>query len=237
MATEIRRRPGRRLCPLYALEFRGQTAPSPSTRDEVRMPPQLHARPKCSTRPSEARPAPRLSCLPSVRACARHDGRRLDAAFDQEKAPVAGRRRVLVGADVTFKINSAKLFTAAARVPLLVNRARPCGLLCGRFLGLRRISCWNASGPEGRSLYGRDHSAEPIGTERRATSTIVPYLPCIGRRVGCFPNPASRSALRSCTRTTSIHDHASSRASQRQEIGPALRMFSSGRLMVCRLIP
>ena len=44
--------------------------------------------------------------------------------------------KVLVGADVTFKINGAKLFTAAARVSSLVNRARPCELLCGRPLGV-----------------------------------------------------------------------------------------------------
>jgi hypothetical protein len=70
MATGTRRRPGRQLRPLYALELRGRTARSPSTRDEIRMPPQLHARLKRSTRPSGGHgllPAP----LASVRASAR----------------------------------------------------------------------------------------------------------------------------------------------------------------------
>jgi hypothetical protein len=53
MATGTRRRPERRLCPLCALELQGRTARSPSTRDELRIPPRLHARPKRSTRPSE----------------------------------------------------------------------------------------------------------------------------------------------------------------------------------------
>src|SRR5437899_4469125 len=52
MATGTRRRPGRRLRPLCALELRDRTARLPSTR-EVRMPPQVHARLKRSTRPSE----------------------------------------------------------------------------------------------------------------------------------------------------------------------------------------
>src|SRR5258708_20284440 len=88
MARGTRRRPGRRLRPLYALELRGRAARSPSTR-EVRMPPRLHARPKRSTRPSEATACSRLPRRPVSTASARHDGRRLHAALDKEKAPVA----------------------------------------------------------------------------------------------------------------------------------------------------
>src|SRR5258708_2621420 len=70
------------------LELRGRAARSPSTR-EVRMPPRLHARPKRSTRPSEATACSRLPRRPVSTASARHDGRRLHAALDKEKAPVA----------------------------------------------------------------------------------------------------------------------------------------------------
>src|SRR5258708_14274220 len=53
MTTGTRRRPTSRLCRLYALELRGRTARLPPTRDEVRIPPLVHARPKRSARPPE----------------------------------------------------------------------------------------------------------------------------------------------------------------------------------------
>ena len=65
MAIGTRRRPGRRLRPLYALELRGRT-----TRDEVRMLPQFHARPRRSTRPSGGTACSRLPRPPvSTRVC------------------------------------------------------------------------------------------------------------------------------------------------------------------------
>jgi hypothetical protein len=69
---------------LYALELRGWTARSPSTRDEVRMPPQLHARLKRSTRPSEGTACSQLPCL----QYARLRGRRLYAALDKGEVPM-----------------------------------------------------------------------------------------------------------------------------------------------------
>src|SRR6266700_2339743 len=116
MATGTRRRPGRRLRPLYALALRGRTARSP-TPDEVRMPPQLHARPKRSTRPSEARRALGSFAFPSVRASARHDGRRLHECGiqDSEALVQAGAPLVEIGDPFNLKV-VADLSTDATQI-------------------------------------------------------------------------------------------------------------------------
>ncbi len=127
MATGTRCRPGRRLRPLYALELRGRTARSPSTR-EVRMPPQLHARPKRSTRPSEGMVCSRA--FPSVRASARHDGQRLHECGiqDREALVKAGALLVEIGDQLNLEVSPI----SCRRMPRRSRRVPRCGRWVGR---------------------------------------------------------------------------------------------------------
>ena len=126
MATGTRCRPGRRLRLLYALELRGRTARSPSTR-EVRMPPQLHARPKRSTRPSEGMVCSRA--FPSVRASARHDGQRLHECGiqDREALVKAGRCWLRSAINSTFRLSPI----SCRRMPRRSRRVPRCGRWVG----------------------------------------------------------------------------------------------------------
>src|SRR5438093_5223282 len=119
MATGTRRRPRRRFRPLYSLELCGRTARSPSTRDEVRMPSQLHARPKRSTRPSEARRALGSFAFPSVRASARQDGRRRlheCGIKDSEALVQAGAPLVEIGDPFNLEVVADILSTDAPQI-------------------------------------------------------------------------------------------------------------------------
>jgi hypothetical protein len=87
------------------------------------------------------------------------------------------------------------------------------------------VSWGSASGQSNRNPWRRDCSAGSTDTAPTTAVGRVPCQPCIWHRIGGGPSPASQSALRSCTRTTSKPGLASSRSLQKPEIDRALQSF------------
>ena len=116
------------------------------------MPPQLHARPKRSTRPSEGTACSRLPHLPSVRASARHDGRRLHQCGiqDSEALVQAGAPLVEIGDPLNLEVVADLLSADATQIEkgaavridgwggtaLQVTRVDPAGFLKASALGI-----------------------------------------------------------------------------------------------------